>query len=231
MIDSGEIDAEGSVVHAGVQHSGRGMGNTSWQSEPGKNLLFSVLLKPVFIEPAWQFLLNKCIALSLREALSFVCSEADFIIKWPNDIYSGGGKISGTLIENRIMGKTLEMSVIGVGININQEAFPSDIPRPVSLKLLSGREFSVNGCLKAIYSVLLQNYLLLKEDPQGRAAIIEESYTKNLMGYGKVMSFKMGGRELKAEVCGVDRYGKLLIRDNKGNTHACGTKEVEFSGL
>ncbi len=228
MIDSGRIRKEGSIVRAGMQYSGKGMGNTSWQSERGKNLLFSVLLKPDFISPAGQFLLNKCIATSVREALASLCPEAVFTIKWPNDIYSGNGKISGTLIENRIMGRTLELSVVGIGINVNQEKFHPDIPNPVSLKLLCGRDTSIDHCLKTVILQLKNNYRLLKNDPENRSDAIEDNYLKHLLGYGHTKRFRRDGRILTGTICGVDKYGKLLLKDTDGKVNSFGTKEIEF---
>ena len=133
---------EGTVVLAGYQNSGRGQINNTWESEPGKNLLMSVILYPEFLPVQQQFLLSKVVALGVRDMLAKFVDEVK--IKWPNDIYIGDKKIAGILIENSIMGYTIGSSVAGIGININQEVFLSNAPNPVSLFQLKGNFFDLD---------------------------------------------------------------------------------------
>ncbi len=220
-----ELPPEGTVVQAGMQTAGRGQGSTVWLGEPNKNLLFSVLLKPTFLPPAAQFMLNKCIALAIRDALSVLCKQQPFTIKWPNDIYCKGGKIAGTLIENRIMGKTCELTVAGIGININQSLFPPDIPHATSLKLLTASDHDIDQCRQEVVKYIDTYYCALKK---GNYKEISDVYLQHLLGYNKLLKFMINGMVTQARINGVDPYGKLLLTTNEGVTHACGNKEITF---
>ena len=116
------------TVVADFQTSGRGQRGNSWESEPLKNLLFSFVLFPDFLEARCQFLISQIISLAIKEELSTYTE--DISIKWPNDIYWKEKKICGILIENDLMGRNICQSIAGIGININQEEFYS--PAPIS---------------------------------------------------------------------------------------------------
>lgn len=122
---------EGSIVVTEYQTAGRGQVGNTWESEPGKNLMFSIILYPDFLPANRQFLISQIAALSVKETLD---AYVDGItVKWPNDIYWRDKKICGMLIENDLTGHSLYCSVIGIGININQREFLSDALNPVSL--------------------------------------------------------------------------------------------------
>ena len=121
-------------VVADYQSAGKGMGTNTWESESGKNLLFSILLHPTWLP------INKQYLLSMAEAVAIVEVLGDgFEIKWPNDIYYGDKKLSGTRIDINLQGSTLKDVIIGTGINVNQEVFLSDAPNPISLKNINGQ--------------------------------------------------------------------------------------------
>ena len=122
---------EDMVVWADFQTAGRGQGTNKWESEQGKNLLFSILLHPKDIPANKQFAISMQVSLAICEALGE--RIGDLSIKWPNDIYWRNAKICGILIENRLQGSRIRDSIIGVGLNVNQRQFHSDAPNPVSL--------------------------------------------------------------------------------------------------
>ena len=126
------------VATATHQTAGRGQGTNRWESEAGKNLLLSILTSPTSVPADRQFVLSMAGALALRAAL---CRYTGHIsLKWPNDIYWRDRKISGTLIETAIQGKTIRRCIYGIGLNVNQQVFRSDAPNPVSLYNITGRE-------------------------------------------------------------------------------------------
>ena len=130
---------EGSIVVTEYQTAGRGQVGNTWESEPGKNLMFSIILYPDFLPANRQFLISQIAALSVKETLD---AYVDGItVKWPNDSYWHDQKICGMLIENDLTGHSLYCSVIGIGININQREFLSDALNPVSLVQITGREY------------------------------------------------------------------------------------------
>ena len=111
------------VVVADFQTSGRGQRGNSWESDSGKNLLFSIVIFPEFLEARRQFLISQIISLAIKEELDTYTT--DISIKWPNDIYWHDKKIAGILIENVLSGSTFSRAIIGMGLNINQKNFYS----------------------------------------------------------------------------------------------------------
>src|SRR5205823_6191960 len=105
---------EGVVVVTDFQTAGRGQDRIGWESEPGKNLLLSVLLKPASLDVKRIFLLSKAVSLALKDLMTEYKIESK--IKWPNDIYVGEKKICGTLIENTLRGEQLQQSIVGIGL-------------------------------------------------------------------------------------------------------------------
>ena len=142
-----------SVLTAKIQYAGRGKDSNVWLTEPGENLTFTIVLKfgevrsadcPPF--PAkYQMLVS---ALTAASVVHFLRDKGvDAWVKWPNDVYVGKSKICGILIELRTVDKFLKSSIIGVGININQKKFPASLPNPVSLSVLTGRDYDVERAL------------------------------------------------------------------------------------
>jgi BirA family biotin operon repressor/biotin-[acetyl-CoA-carboxylase] ligase len=125
-------------VVADYQTAGRGCGTNRWESERGRNLLFSLLIRPHGLSANRQFHLSMAISLAISETLGQ--HVGDVSIKWPNDIYWRDGKIAGILIEHTLQGALIKDSIIGVGLNVNQREFRSDAPNPVSLWQISGQE-------------------------------------------------------------------------------------------
>ena len=132
-----EAGEDMTVVTTDYQSAGRGCGSNQWESEAGKNLMFSILLHPK-VSAKDQFILSMANALALKDVLD---SYTDSIkIKWPNDIYWNDKKIGGTLIETSLQGAEIKDFIIGTGINVNQQEFHSDAPNPVSLIQIIGCE-------------------------------------------------------------------------------------------
>ena len=121
---------EFTTVIAERQTAGKGQRGNSWESEDYRNLTFSFVLYPTFVEVRRQFLLSQFISLSIKEELDEWTE--DISIKWPNDIYWHEKKICGILIENDLAGHHIGRCIAGIGVNINQEVFRSDAPNPVS---------------------------------------------------------------------------------------------------
>jgi BirA family biotin operon repressor/biotin-[acetyl-CoA-carboxylase] ligase len=134
-----------SVLSALSQTKGRGQGDHIWLSEPGSNLLFSIVLKyasagsaqsPLLsVQAHDQIVISQITALSVVDLLA--AHDIDAKIKLPNDIYVGDKKIFGILIEHSVCGKWLTSSIIGIGLNVNQRNFDVNLPNPISMMLLS----------------------------------------------------------------------------------------------
>jgi BirA family biotin operon repressor/biotin-[acetyl-CoA-carboxylase] ligase len=144
------------VVIADTQTKGRGQVSATWESEPSKNLTFSVLKRHEALYLDNHFLLSMCVSCAVYEVLLSL-GLPRLRVKWPNDILSGTSKICGILIENSIAGQEIKTSVIGIGLNVNQILF-SNQGKASSLKLLLGREVPLDDLLQNLLDTL-QRYL------------------------------------------------------------------------
>lgn len=211
------------VVSAGYQSVGKGQRGNSWESERGKNLLFSFVLYPSFLQARRQFLLSQLISLSVKEALE--AYAVGFSIKWPNDIYWEDKKICGILIENDLCGNTLKQSIAGIGINVNQETFVSEAPNPVSLKQITGKEFSIPSLLADIMRRVTSYYKMLKE---GRTEEIASLYHDSLFRKDGYHLYRDAGGEFRARILRVEPMGAFILEDTDGMERSYQFKEVQF---
>ncbi len=136
------------VVVANSQTNGRGQMGTVWNSEKDKNLIMSILIKDLKLKVEAVFVLNAMISVAIIEALSHFCIP-NLSVKWPNDIMSDNKKIAGILIENSIKTDNSILSVVGIGLNVNQSHF-ENLPFASSLFLQTGKMFSVEEILAII---------------------------------------------------------------------------------
>ena len=130
----------GTLLLAHSQTAGRGQRGNSWESEPGRNVSMSLVLKELPVGPRRQFAVSEATALAVADTVARVTGRNDITVKWPNDIYAGDSKICGILIECGILGTAMTHAILGIGININQTVFLSDAPNPVSVAQLTGRD-------------------------------------------------------------------------------------------
>ncbi len=214
---------EGTVFLAYEQTAGKGQLNNSWESEPGKNLTFSILLKPGFLEIRHQFMLSKIVCLGIESVLS------DYVpgvkIKWPNDIYVADKKICGILIENSVMNGRILHSVVGIGINVNQDLFLSDAPNPVSLKNLVNQLFDLDDLLGTLLKSIDLYYQKLK---RGEDHIINESFTSKLYQLNERKWYRDELHTYQGEIVGVNTIGQLIIQEPGSTVHAYHFKQVEY---
>ncbi len=211
------------IVVTEEQTAGRGQKGNSWESEKGKNILFSLLCHPEFVRASQQFLLSQCIALAIRGALAEHVEGVT--VKWPNDIYVGDKKISGTLIECDLMGKSIANCIIGTGVNINQEVFVSDAPNPISLKLLTGKDYDREEILADIVERFTTLYDRLQN---GEAEAIRDEYMQCLYRKDGMHEYEDVRGRFMAEIADVEPTGHLLLRFENGNTVRYEFKEVKF---
>lgn len=211
------------TVVADFQTSGRGQRGNSWESEKGKNLLFSFVLYPSFLEARNQFLLSQIVSLSVKETLDRCAGHIS--IKWPNDIYWEEKKICGMLIENNLTGTHITQSIVGVGININQEAFRSSAPNPVSIKQITGKEYNPIELLAGLMQRIKENYLSLQ---QGETEAIAQRYHKVLFRNGGMHPFRDAKGEFMAQIAGVEPDGHLILRYDGDKIRRYVFKEVQY---
>ena len=144
------IDIVDNIVVTDYQTSGKGQGKNVWESENGKNLLFSIALDMSFLKAENQFLLTQIVSVTMINVLKKYLPEESLSIKWPNDIYFNNKKIAGILIKNEIRGMMMGTSIIGIGLNVNQTSFNEDLPNPISMKMITGNDFELETILNDI---------------------------------------------------------------------------------
>lgn len=202
---------EGTVIYTDDQYAGRGQIGSKWESVVGKNIIMSVILRPQFLPLRYQFKLNQVVALAVHDFLShYIIPPVHLAVKWPNDIYVGEKKIGGILIENKLRGATLANSVVGIGININQNQFSPDLPNPTSLLLETGREHDVYKLIGHLCECLEQRYLQLKGQHYD---LLDKTYLNALYRFQSWSDFEITARKqrIRGRIMGIAPDGQLQI--------------------
>ena len=211
------------VVTAEHQTAGRGQGRNTWESEAGKNLLFSVLTRPSGLAARRQFVMLEAGALAVRDALAAVIGETT--VKWPNDVYWRDMKISGTLSECAVSGGLVGGCIIGTGINVNQHVFTSDAPNPVSLSQITGHDVDREEVLGLLIE-RFREYLELVNDC--RYDHIHSLYTASLYRREGMHAYRDATGGFMAAIERVEPDGRLVLRRDTGEVNEYLFKEVEY---
>ncbi len=214
---------EGLLVYTKEQLAGRGQRENHWESETNKNLLLSFIVYPVFLKADEQFILSKFVSLAMFDFLSQFIDNV--YIKWPNDIYINNKKIAGVLIENTIKGKLISSSVIGIGININQEHFRKDIPNPISLKMITQKTYDIHELLHLFIDKLNNWYNKLLS---GEIKKIDKLYLGSLFRYNEIHNFMVNDKKIRAKIIGIDENGRLMIEMENGSIEVFAFKEIKY---
>lgn len=216
---------EGTIVICENQTRGKGQRGNTWKSQPGKNLTFSLVLRPSFLDISEQFYLNMTVSNSIRKILQEYIPNLQ--VKWPNDlVVPGFGKIGGILIENTFSGGGWENAIVGIGLNVNQLNF--DESGPSSLSLITGNLFDLEELFRLLVTQIEQGYILLKK---GKWKEIKAEYLHNLFLKGRISKFSSEGREFFGIITGINQEGKLTISLQNGDQISFGLKEVSFLDL
>mgnify|MGYP003295162399 CR=1 FL=1 len=170
-----------SVLSAYRQTAGRGQRGNTWSSKAGQNLTFTIILKygdtPMSeIRAIDQFAISEIAALSVTDLLASHGIEAK--VKWPNDIWVDDRKICGILIENRLDHGHIVESIVGIGLNVNEIRWPEELPNPVSIRELTGKEYRIE-----------EELTILKEKICRRYELLSDAHGKNMLNddFGKLM--------------------------------------------
>lgn len=221
-----EMDIRGCVVAADEQTAGKGMGVNVWESEPGANLTFSMGVDTAFLRASDQFLLSQAVPLGLLDVLDRWLPLEQLTVKWPNDLYFGSRKLCGILINSTIKAEMMEVSVIGIGLNVNQMQFRDWPTNPISMKMILGKEVALDPLLKDM-AVAVDRRIQQLRSPEG-IAVIKGDYLSRLLRYHQWGDFETKGGRVKLFVDGIDEFGRLKTLDETGNTHIYDIKEIKF---
>jgi BirA family biotin operon repressor/biotin-[acetyl-CoA-carboxylase] ligase len=214
---------EGTVIMAESQFAGRGQQQNRWHSEPGKNLTFSILLKPVFLPLNRQFDLNVAVSVGIIKALQKVLGT-QVKTKWPNDIYFNNSKLGGVLIENMVQGSQIKNAIVGIGLNVNQDDFGSGAPNATSVKQILQHDYDLKALLAELCNQIEAAYLLLRAE---NFAILKSFYIQNLYWLNEPRLFKANDNIFTGIIEDVNETGQLLVSNN-GKSRLYNFKEIEF---
>lgn len=225
MASNSEPLAEGTVIMADNQFAGRGQQDSVWLAQPGKNISASIYLKPSFLPLEKQFYLNIAVSLAVSEALMHFLPNG-IKVKWPNDIYFGNKKLGGILIENTLTGSFIKSSIIGIGLNINQEEFADSIKeKATSVIQILQKSTAIIEIIEKIFVFMEKYYLILRS---GKYNILHAEYLQRLYYYNSVATYKQNGVVFEGTIKGVEDNGRLIVQTNN-NLISFNFKEIEFT--
>ena len=201
--------SHGMAWFAHDQTEGKGQRGKTWKTAAGKNIAMSLVLQPEQLNAAQQFLLSASVALACFDFFAGYAGD-ETKIKWPNDLYWRDRKAGGVLIENVFHGKEWKWAIVGIGININQTEFDEALPNPVSLKLITGKEYDPPALAKELYNVLMQ--YTGKLDANAAEGLIE-SYNSHIYKLNTMVRLKKDNAVFGTVIKGVSQQGKLITLD------------------
>ncbi len=217
----------GEVFVTSHQKKGRGQRGNIWQTEADKNITLSLILKPDFIKANEQFKLNIAISLGIYKFLqNFI--QTGLKIKWPNDIYVKNKKLGGILIENFLKKQSIEHSIVGIGLNINQENFSG--LNATSISLENQKHYILETLIENLLENIESTFLQLKN---GIFEKMKQMYINVLYQYQEKNKYEdLRNTEKKlfeGEILGVDAQGKLAVYNHYDKkVEYFGFKEIRF---
>lgn len=209
---------EGTVILTDAQRAGRGRRGRTWHSPPGKGIYFSVLLRPVHLEPHRAAAVTLVAAISAARRIREAAGTA-ITVKWPNDLLVGAKKIGGILTESQTGGGKLLYLTLGLGLNINHQLddFPADLrSSATSLHLAENRTFGRTALFLSILEQLLHDCHLFFR----KGFVPFQLHWRELNAtLGKTVELTRSGKPLRGRALDIDPAGALLIEDEKGKHH------------
>ena len=249
-----ECDIRNWVVSTDEQTAGKGMGSNGWESEVGKNLTFSMAVDMSFLPAERQFLLSEAVPLGIVEVLdkylegmsyrtlpstdtlppivgrydmdgkASVSMPSKLSIKWPNDLVYENRKLAGILINSTIKANMMDVSIIGIGLNVNQMQFQDWPTHPISMKQITGKDYDLQPLLEQITENIYNKVTLLKTDPTD----IEKNYLQRLYRYHTWADYEVDGKKTRLFMTGIDPFGRLLLVDEANGSYCFDIKEIKF---
>lgn len=213
------------VVTADYQFAGRGQKGAEWHSEKGKNLICSILVKFNNLSAGDQFMINCAVSTGIQHYLERY-GLPKLTVKWPNDIMSVSRKLGGILIENNVVGGMITQSIIGIGINVNQEKFPKNLPMAVSVKQLTGIDTARDIFLQDLISAIQNKFEMVFEK---RYDELTRLYESRLFRKGKAFMYQnTSGEKFLGIIKGVSNKGELLVEREDESIERFNFKEISY---
>jgi BirA family biotin operon repressor/biotin-[acetyl-CoA-carboxylase] ligase len=211
-------------VIAKHQTRGRGQRGNQWHGNLGENLYLSFLWPKPKIKAEDIFDLNILISLSILDASrTYLTPEiaAKLKIKWPNDLYYEENKFAGILIENS-WSQALEYSIIGIGINVNQQEF-THIPKATSISKILEKKIDLQEFTDNLLEII-QRYITNFDTSRNtnKTLYLDHLYLKDVLA-----PYRIENRDFLGKIIGIDDFGRLQISESE-TIHTCQIKEITF---
>ncbi|MAJ32537.1 MAG: biotin--[acetyl-CoA-carboxylase] ligase [Flavobacteriaceae bacterium] len=202
------------------QKNGKGQRGRFWHAEENKSLTFSMLYKSIEIPFAQIFQIHVCVTIALIDFLNEITKqEINFYVKWPNDIMAENKKCAGILIETKSSERTVIEMIIGVGVNLNNTEFPNQLKHAVSLKQISGEQYSIEDSFNSLIERIEKKIgtIPMRDNWNG----LFEKYQQSLFKRKQQIKVTYKNKALEVELQGVDESGRLVLKDRElGIIHA-----------
>lgn len=213
------------IVHALHQSAGRGQGDHVWASEKGENVLMSILLKQQKIPFVHQFAISHATALAISDFVMEEAPDANVHIKWPNDILLNGKKCAGILVENASMGADITVVIAGIGLNLNQKDFSSDLPNATSLFLHDAHERNIEKSVQRIADLFDMHF---EKVLAGEWNNLLQDYNARIWKRGELCSFLEKKDLINAKILKTELDGKILLELEDGSVQGFYHHEVRM---
>lgn len=222
QVNSGQVTS-GTAWFTSNQTAGKGTRGKQWLAQPGDISALTIALQPAMLPLSRQFMLSAAVALGTTD---FFASHAgdETIIKWPNDIYWRDRKAGGILIENVLRGNIWQYAIIGIGLNINQAAFPPELPNAVSLRQITGKTHQAADLARELCTFLDKRIRQLQ--PANYETLLSE-YNSRLFRWQQPGLYRKDGEIFEGIIRDVLPDGRLCLERN-GQILQLGFGEVEF---
>jgi BirA family biotin operon repressor/biotin-[acetyl-CoA-carboxylase] ligase len=220
LLAQGPVE-NGLTLLARYQSDGKGQHGRSWVSQPDIHLAMTIIFQPQKMSPTELPTLGMKVSLGIVQALKNLDPHLLPFIKWPNDIYVDGKKLSGILIENSLSGSSIQHSIIGIGMNINESSFPPEIPNATSLLLITRQVYDIVNVAE-----LVRHHVL--SDLQTPSSNWKATYDEYIFGKEKRHLFESGNNRFYASVESVSLEGAIELRLENGETRSFLSHEVKW---
>jgi BirA family biotin operon repressor/biotin-[acetyl-CoA-carboxylase] ligase len=224
---SSNIPESGTVVVTSNQLKGRGQRGNTWRVKAEENLCFSIILTKLSIDVSQQFMMNMAVAVGLRNFIAAELKTENVSIKWPNDILVNGDKIAGVLIENTLTGATINNLVVGIGLNINQVDFNSELysRKPTSFAMYTQKKYDVKLMLDNLLPHI--NALVIAFFSKNFSKIKAE-YHQHLYQHHVFVNYQYQEETLNLKIVEADERGLLCLIDRNGVLIKVNLQELRF---
>ncbi len=213
------------TVVAKKQTKGRGQANNKWDSEPCMNLTLSIFIKYNNLKIFEKKYINYAVSMAIYTVI-INKKVPNVYVKWPNDIVADNKKICGILVENTFLGKQIKNSIIGIGLNVNQEKFPHFLKNATSLKITTLTDHNLNSLLSEVVLSIKSKIKLLELK---QFDVLEKEYLDALYRKNIPTKFKNSkNKTFVGKIIGVSKAGKLRVELENNSIEEFENKEISI---